>query len=123
MVTRFLAASPADPVGAIVPRILAGFQEDIPVVDGTKLVGVLGREDVLKAAISGDTSTAVGALMRQDAPRVSESDSLDVALERLQASGLRSIPVVRGDALVGVVPIENIAYLLQMRQGVGASAP
>jgi hypothetical protein len=41
----------------------------------------------------------------------------------LQASGLRSIPVVRGDALVGVVPIENIAYLLQMRQGVGASAP
>ncbi len=123
MVTRFLAASPADPVGAIVPRILAGFQEDIPVVDGTKLVGVLGREDVLKAAISGDTRTAVGALMRRDAPRVSESDSLDVALEKLQANGLRSIPVVRGDALVGVVPIDNIAYLLQMRQGVGASAP
>jgi CBS domain-containing protein len=54
--------------------------------------------------------------MVQAVPTVRETDSLDTALERLRESGRRSIPVVRDGLLVGMLPIENIAYLLQVRE-------
>jgi len=120
MITRFAVIAPEEPVSAVVDRMLGGFQDDVPVVEGARLVGVLGREDVLKAAISGRANAAVGLVMRTDFSVVGESDSLEVALERLQSSGQRCIPVVRGDEVVGVLPVDNVAYVLRMRDGAGA---
>jgi len=118
MVTRFAVVSPDDPLSNVVQLMLKGFQDDVPVVEGERLVGVLGREDVLKAAIAGDVNARVASLMRRDVASVGESDALDVAFLRLQASGRRSIPVVRGDVLVGVLPVENVAYVLHVRERV-----
>jgi len=118
MVTRFAVVSPDDPLSNVVQLMLKGFQDDVPVVEGERLVGVLGREDVLKAAIAGDVNARVASLMRRDVASVGESDALDVAFLRLQASGRRSIPVVRGDVLVGVLPVENVAYVLHVREHV-----
>jgi Zn-dependent protease/CBS domain-containing protein len=122
MVTRFAVVSPGDPVANVVQLMLTGFQDDLPVVDGARLVGVLGRQDVLKAAVDGNAGALVGTLMRRDVPTVIESDPLDVAFERLQASGRRSILVLRGDALVGVLPIDNVAYVLQARDAAATHA-
>ena len=118
MVTRFAVVSPDDPLSNVVQLMLTGFQDDVPVVEGERLVGVLGREDVFKAAIAGDVNARVASLMRRDGASVGESDPLDVAFLRLQASGRRSIPVVRGDVLVGVLPLENVAYVLHVRERV-----
>jgi Zn-dependent protease/CBS domain-containing protein len=115
MVTRFAVVAPDEPVSVTVSRMLGGFQDDVPVVEGTKLVGVLGREDVLRAAVAGETDARVGAVMRTEFAVVKESDSLELALERLQASGQRSIPVVREGEVVGVLPIDNVAYVLRIR--------
>jgi Zn-dependent protease/CBS domain-containing protein len=115
MVTRFAVISPDEPVSAVVKQMLGGFQDDVPVVEGRRLVGVLGREDLLRAAVGGDANAHVQTIMRTDVTAVSESDSLELALERLQSSGLRTIPVVRNEELVGVLPIDNVAYVLRMR--------
>jgi predicted transcriptional regulator len=96
--------------------MLGGFQDDVPVVERRQLVGVLGREEVLRAAVLGDTTARVQAIMRTDVPVIRESDSLELALERLQSCGLRCIPVVRKDELVGVLPIDNVAYVLRLRE-------
>ncbi len=122
MVTRFATVSPDEPVANVVQLMLTGFQDDVPVVEGARLVGVLGRQDVLKAAVDGNAAALVGSLMRRDVPSVSESDPLDVAFGRLQASGRRSIPVLLDGALVGLLPIDNIAYVLQARDGAAAHA-
>jgi Zn-dependent protease/CBS domain-containing protein len=119
MVTRFAVVTPDEPVSAIVDRMLGGFQEDVPVVEGTRLVGLLGREAVLRAAVAGSANAPVRCVMRSDFPVVGESDSLDLAFERLQSSGLQCIPVVRGDELVGVLPADNVVYVLRMRDGRG----
>jgi Zn-dependent protease/CBS domain-containing protein len=116
MITRFAVIGPEEPVAAIVNRMLGGFQDDMPVVDGAKLVGVLGREDVLRAAIAGQADAQVRRVMRTDFAMVRESDSLELAFERLQASGQRCIPVVRGIEVVGVLPVDNVAYVLRMRE-------
>jgi Zn-dependent protease/CBS domain-containing protein len=122
MVTRFAVIAPDEPVSAIVSRMLGGFQDDVPVVDGTKLLGVLGREDVLRAAIAGQADAPARSVMRTDFAVITESDSLELAFDRLQASGQRCIPVVRGEEAVGVLPVDNVAYVLRMRDG-RATAP
>lgn len=115
MVTRFVAVSPAEPLASVAEHVLAGFQDDVPVVEGAHLVGVLAREQIMAAALAGDASMPAASCMRRDVPVVTETDSLDVALERLQASGRRSIPVVRGGDLVGLLPVENVAWVLHAR--------
>lgn len=115
MITRFAVIAPDEPVSAIVSRMLGGFQDDVPVVEGTKLVGVLGREDVLRAAIEGKADVPVRAAMRTDTAVIGESDSLELGFDRLQATGQRCIPVVRGEEVVGVLPVDNVAYVLRMR--------
>jgi Zn-dependent protease/CBS domain-containing protein len=114
MITRFAVVAPDEPVSAIVDRMLGGFQDDVPVVEGSRLVGVLGREDVLRAAIGGNTDAPVRSVMRRGFSVVNEADSLELAFDRLQGSGQRCIPVVRGDEIVGVLPVDNVAYVLRM---------
>ncbi len=122
MVTNVVAAGPNERIASVVQHMLAGFQDDIPVVDEGALVGILGRGEVLKAALAGDGNRVVSSVMVGDVPAVGEADSLDTALEKLQESGRRSIPVVRGALFVGMLPIENVAYLLQVQEQRRAAA-
>lgn len=122
MVTNVVAAGPDELIASVVQHMLAGFQDDIPVVDDGALVGILGRGEVLKAALAGDGNRAVASVMASDVPAVGEADPLDAALEKLQESGRRSIPVVRGAILVGMLPIENVTYVLQVQEQRRAAA-
>jgi CBS domain-containing protein len=102
--------------------MLAGFQDELPVVDDGALVGIVGRAEVLRGAIDGGGAIPVSSVMVRSVPTVSESDSLDTALDRLQESGRRSLPVLRNGVLVGMLPVENVAYLLQVRERARAAA-
>jgi Zn-dependent protease/predicted transcriptional regulator len=121
MISRFAVIRPEEPVSAVASDMLARFQDDVPVVEGDRLVGVLGRDDVLKAALAGDAHAPVRSVMRTDVPVVNETDSLELALERLQSSGQRSLPVMRGDDIVGILPVDNVAYVLRMREQAAAA--
>jgi Zn-dependent protease/predicted transcriptional regulator len=115
MVTNVTAVAPDEPVSSVVRQMFAGFQEDIPVVDRGRLVGLVGRGEALRATVDGDPSVPVSRVMARDVPVVRETDSLDVGLALLQEAGRRSIPVVRGDEVIAMLPIENVAYLLHAR--------
>jgi CBS domain-containing protein len=116
MVAGVVVAAPDEPVASVVRHMLSGFQDDIPVVDRGALVGVLGRGEVLKATLDGGPGVPVSSVMATNVPAVRETDSLDIALERLQESGRRALPVVRDGLLVGMLPIENVVYVLQVRE-------
>jgi Mg/Co/Ni transporter MgtE len=118
MVTRFGWSRPTNRCPPSSTACSAVSQDDVPVVDGGRLAGLLGRTEALTAAFAG----RLDAPMRRDAPAVSESDSLELAFDRLQSSGERCIPVVRGDAVVGLLPVDNIAYVLRMRERSGGLA-
>lgn len=122
MVTSFGVITPDEPLSAVVSRMLGGFQDEVPVVEDGRLIGVLGREDVLRAAIARDGDVPVRSVMRTEFAAVLESDSLELAFEKLQSSGQRCIPVVRGEAVVGVLPVDNVAYVLRMRDERGRVA-
>jgi Zn-dependent protease/CBS domain-containing protein len=116
MVNRVASVSPDDLVANALQQMFAGFQEYMPVVVESRLVGVFSRQDALRAAQSGQVNAPVSSFMQGGAPSVEDTESLDVALERLQESGRRSIPVVHDHVLVGLLPLENVAYVLQVQE-------
>jgi Zn-dependent protease/predicted transcriptional regulator len=116
MISNVTCAAQDEPISRVVEHLLGGFQEDIPVLGGGALVGVVRRAEVFAAASARDPDAPVASIMAPPARCVQESDSLDAALEQLQESGRRSLPVVRNGAVVGLLPIENVAYVLQVRE-------
>lgn len=52
MVTEFATLRPDESVASAARLIIHGFQDDLPVVDGMRLLGLLGREDVLRALLA-----------------------------------------------------------------------
>jgi Zn-dependent protease/predicted transcriptional regulator len=122
MIADTVIVAPNESVANVVQHMLAGFQDDIPVVDDGVLVGILGRREALKAATDGGPGVLARAVMAEAVPVVHETDSLETALERLQESRRRSIPVVRDGMLVGMLPVENVAFVLQVREKARAAA-
>ena len=49
MITDFRVLAPQDPLGRAVDHVLAGFQQDFPVVEHGQVAGVLTRADLLSA--------------------------------------------------------------------------
>lgn len=115
MITRFQAVSPHDPLRRVADHVIAGFQQDYPVLDGERLVGVLTRADLVAAIASEGMNTAVGEVMRTAYETASPAEMLEPAFTRLQTCDCRSMPVVRGAAVVGLLTMENVGEFLMLQ--------
>ena len=66
MITDFRTLRPDDPLAQAVEHVLAGFQQDFPVVEDGRLVGVLTRNDLAAALGRHGPETRVGEVMQRD---------------------------------------------------------
>ena len=114
MITDFRTVSPSDPLSRAVDLILAGFQQDFPVMDGARLVGVLTHADVLRGLTQNGTNLPVRQAMRSDFETASPSDPLDGALGRMRQGDCRVLMVVENEKVVGLVTVGNIGELLAL---------
>jgi Zn-dependent protease/CBS domain-containing protein len=116
MVTDFRTLRPDDPLGRALEYARAGFQEDFPVVEDGRLVGVLTRSDLIAALGSHDAGSRVGDVMRRDFVAVEPQEMLSTAFSRLQECDCRTLPVVQHGRLVGLVTADNLAEVLMIQQ-------
>jgi Zn-dependent protease/CBS domain-containing protein len=122
MVTAFRVLSPSDRLSSAAALIVAGFQHDFPVVDGTRLVGVLTRSDVVRG-LSGDGGEAsVANAMHRGFATAHPTDMLESVLSHLQLPEAVPIVVVRDDAVVGIMTAENIGEFILMQGARRANA-
>jgi len=115
MQTRFETLSPADRLERVVKLILAGSQQDFPVVEGEQFVGVLTRDDFIRALSEQGQSTLVANVIRRNVPSVDSHEMVETALTRIQESGAKTLPVMHGGRFVGLVTSENITEFLMIR--------
>ncbi len=108
MVTRFRTVTPDEPLSAAVQELLAGHQQDFPVTEGTRLVGMLSRRDLLAAVAQGRHDTPVGDVMRRDFQAVAEGEMLDGTFQQIREGEGSTLPVVRDGQLVGIVTLEHV---------------
>jgi len=115
MQTRFDTLSPEDRLDRVVNLILAGSQQDFPVVENGELIGVLTRDDFIRALSQQGQNTPVVDVIRRNVPAVDSHDMVETALMRLQESGAKTLPVMHAGRFVGLVTSENITEFLMIR--------
>jgi Zn-dependent protease/predicted transcriptional regulator len=121
MLTRYFTLNPDDTLDVAVDKLLRGSDQDFPVVRGGEVVGVLTRKRLMQALSEHGSGARVGDHVDSSCITVEDSVMLDEAFLRMQESECSTVPVVRGDELVGVLTLENIGELLMvssaLRQG------
>ncbi len=115
MVTKFRTLSPHDSLGQAVDEVLAGSQQDFPVVEGGKVVGVLTRADLLVALAKQGLATSVSSVVRRDFQMVEATEMLELAFVKLQNCKCRTMPVTRNGRLLGLLTMENVGEFLSIQ--------
>jgi Zn-dependent protease/predicted transcriptional regulator len=119
MITDFRTLSPDDPLGRAVDLLLAGAQQDFPVVDGNRVVGILTRADLLGALAREDRAAKVASVMRRDFFAAEATDMIEMALRRLQEHDCHTIPVLRNGMLAGLLTMDNVGEFLSVQAAYG----
>ena len=114
-ITEYRTLAPSDTLGDAAKHVLAGFQQDFPVVgaDG-RVVGMLTRPALIAGLADRGEATAVENVMATEFEKVDAAEMLEGALARLQECDCHSAPVFRGDKLIGLVTMENVGELLMI---------
>ncbi len=123
MIRQFRALGEHDPLAIAIDALLAGEQQDFPVVDDARIVGLLTRNDLVKALSEGQRDALVGDIMRRDCQAVQDTEMLDETFRLMHRSGLRTLPVVHGDQLVGMLTLENIGEWVMVQAALQKAGP
>ena len=115
MITEFRTLAPDDSLGRALEYVLAGFQQDFPVVEDGHLLGVLTRARLMKSLTDVGPGGTVAAAMERGTDGIDVGTMLDSWVERVQAGTASFVPVVRGQTLVGILTPENVAEFLMGR--------
>jgi Zn-dependent protease/predicted transcriptional regulator len=115
MLTEFRTLLADDTLATAVDHILAGWQQDFPVVFGDHVLGVLTREDLIRAVAQHGTTARVRDAMRRDIEPVDSHDMLEPAIGALHKCSCRSIPVVHNGALVGMLTMDNVGEFIMIQ--------
>lgn len=115
MQTDFQILSPSDTLARVVELILAGSQQDFPVVENGSIAGILDRDTFISALSKNGQNIPVAEVMHRNVPAIDSHDMVETALTRLQESGSKTLPVIHGGRLVGLITSENITEFLMIR--------
>lgn len=114
---RTETVSPYNSFGQVLDAVIHGYQVDFPVVDEDgRVVGMLTRGEIFPAVHSPDRFKDVRNVMRTEFPTIApDADLFTEGNRLLQESGLRAIPVVQNDELVGMLTVDDIGQANLLR--------
>jgi Zn-dependent protease len=115
MMTRFRTLEADDSLGVAVSALLAGSQQDFPVLENGRPVGILRRNDLVKALTHGSQNVPVRDVMCRDVATVEAGASLKETIARMHALPCASMPVMSDGRLVGLLTFENVSELVVIR--------
>jgi Zn-dependent protease len=115
MLTDFHTLSPRENLGQAVRLLLAGSQQDFPVVDNGRVVGMLSHTSLLKALADQGEGAPVAAVMETSVEALDANEPLDYAMGRVNPEQGLTRPVLRDGALVGLLTAENIGEFFMIR--------
>lgn len=115
MITDFRTLSPSDPLRRAIDYILAGFQQDFPVLENGRVVGLLTRANLIKALSQEGANGLVSQFMEPQVETAQEDEPLENAFARLQKCECHALPVMRDGSLVGLLTLDNVGEFLMIQ--------
>ncbi|MBX7122779.1 MAG: site-2 protease family protein [Opitutaceae bacterium] len=115
MMTYYRTLEPQTSLIQAVKELLAGSQQDFPIVENDVPIGILRRNDLVKALTENRGDTAVTEIMWRECQPVDETAPLRSTVEKMQAGHCGTVPVIRAGRLVGLLTMENIGELIMVQ--------
>jgi CBS domain-containing protein len=81
------------------------------VTEGDRYLGIMTERDYSRKVIlkgKSSTDTPVAEIMSKDFPAVSPNDTVEFCMELMSDKNIRYLPVFEGDALFGIVSINDL---------------
>ena len=117
MMTQFAVLSANATIRDGVVALLRTSQHEFPVVDSDgRVLGILTRDDMIRALEDGGPETPVTDVMNRDVPVVRQNESLEKAFQLMQECECPALPVVDSwGRLAGIISPENVGELMMIR--------
>jgi Zn-dependent protease/predicted transcriptional regulator len=113
MTREFAALEPSDTVGRGLEMVYQTGQDDFPVVEKGRLLGIVSRQTMLEAVNRRGGQVSVQQVMETDVPAVGPQAKVTRVQDELFGDGWGSLPVMQDGRLVGMLSPENVSrYLL-----------
>jgi len=83
----------------------------VVVAENGKFLGIMTERDYSRKVIlngRSSTDTTVGEIMTKDFPPVTATDTVEHCMALLSSQNLRYLPVMNGDALAGIISINDV---------------
>ncbi|HLM63324.1 MAG TPA: CBS domain-containing protein [Acidimicrobiales bacterium] len=119
MTADVFTVAPENPVADTARSMMKGRFGSAVVMQGRMLVGIFTERDVLRAAASGIdlTGSPVSRWMTRDPETAGPDVDSDRAAEIMLGRGFRHLPVVEGNAVVGIVSLRDLLSVRVRRRG------
>ncbi|MBI5252212.1 MAG: CBS domain-containing protein, partial [Desulfomonile tiedjei] len=94
-----------------------GFQADFPVVDDRRLVGLITRDALVSALHQSGPSALVSDSRVKDFSTAVEATPLTEVLQKMQDTGIKAVPILKGGELKGLITLEQIGKFNMLCSG------
>lgn len=108
MSTRLYTLSPVDPLRKALEHSYQGCQDDFPVLEDNRLIGILPKSKVMSAIYQRGVEAPVRDFMETRFTAVRPLASLARVYEEMLEKKMESVPVVEGSQILGMLTLENI---------------
>ncbi|HSW31454.1 MAG TPA: site-2 protease family protein [Longimicrobiales bacterium] len=115
MITDFDTLHPGDPLQRAVDLVLGGFQQDFPVVEDGRAVGILTRSALIQALSTDGLHAPVGHRMTLEFETAEANEMLDPAFARLQACGCHTAVVLHEGRVAGLLTMDNLGEFVMIQ--------
>jgi Zn-dependent protease/CBS domain-containing protein len=118
MVTRFATLTGNEHIDHAVETLLQTSQTEFPVVDTDhRLIGLVGRAEIIRALRELGPSALVSNVMVKDVATIERSHRLEEAFRLLQEKAVPAVGVVDyAGRLIGLVTAETVGEMLMVRK-------
>jgi len=123
MITDFKTLATGDTLGQAVDLILRGSQHDFPVIGTNGVEGILLRSDLMVALSKDGIEGRVADVMKHEFETVDDSEMLESAFARMNASACQTAPVLRTGKLVGLITMENVGEFVMIQSALASRQP
>jgi Zn-dependent protease/CBS domain-containing protein len=114
MITDFRTLQHGNTIREAANMLLATSQTDFPVVMGDQVMGLLGRNALLRGMAADGPDAYVAGIMDRNPPRISPEESLEDVLPVMAATSCAL--VMDDEQLLGILTRENLHEFLMLRK-------
>jgi Zn-dependent protease/CBS domain-containing protein len=119
MVTEFVPLRQTDTLGHAARAVLAGSQQDFPVLDDGRVIGLLERRQLLDGLTRLGPEAFVDEVMVREFPVLAPDEMIEPALARQHLIEFPMLPVIEQGRLVGLLTGDNLMEMLLIKSALG----